>query len=109
MADYPILNLVQHACKRPQMFTPTGSLYELYSFFIGFENGFKMMAEFFKYDDGHHYYDSVKSTLTWIKSHEDAESTDGGLASFIDKFGSEDAAMAAILDFASNLPPTKAG
>ena len=109
MPDPPTLNLVQHACKRPQMFTPSGTLQELYSFFIGFEYGFKMMAEYAEYEDGHHYYDSVKSTLEWIKSHEAGESKDGGLSDFINKFGSEDGDLAAMLDFASNLPPANTG
>lgn len=85
MTDFSLRNLVQHACQRPTMFTPNGTLLELYSFFIGFENGFTLMATMAGYKGGHHYYDSVKSTLDWIRSQSDRDSPDGGISSFIAK------------------------
>ncbi len=103
MTDLPVRNLVQHACECPTLFTPNGTLFELYSFFLGFENGFKLMATMADYKDGHHYYDSVKLTLDWIKSQSDPESIDGGISRFIAKHGSEESAIAAINEFASKL------
>ncbi len=103
MTDLPVRNLVQHACECPTIFTPNGTLLELYSFFIGYESGFKLMATMADYKDGHHYYDSVKSTLDWIKSQCDPDSPDGGISSFIAKYGSEELAIEAINEFASKL------
>lgn len=103
MTDFPVRNLVQHACQRPTLFTPNGTLLELYSFFIGFENGFSLMATMADYKGGHHYYDSVKSTLDWIRSQSDRDSLDGGITSFIAKYDSEESAIDAINEFASKL------
>lgn len=103
MTDLPVRNLVQHACAGPTLFTPNGTLFELYSFFIGYESGFKLMATMADYKGGHHYYDSVKSTLDWIRSRSDPDSPDGGISSFIAKCGSEKAAIEAINEFASKL------
>lgn len=85
------------------MFTPNGTLLELYSFFIGFENGFTLMATMAGYKGGHHYYDSVKSTLDWIRSQSDRDSPDSGISSLIAKYGSEESAIEAINEFASKL------
>jgi hypothetical protein len=37
----PFKKLVQYVCKRPGMYTPTGSFYEVFSFFLGYIEGNK--------------------------------------------------------------------
>ena len=89
--DIQILNLVQSVCKRPMLYTENGTLAEIYSLFIGFDIGSRDRADTDR--------TIVLQTLKWMwSSVADRRRT---VAEFLDRFGDDSTALAAIEQFAT--------
>lgn len=93
--DIKIVNFVQSACLRPNMYTENGTLAEIYSLLIGFQIGSARCT--------HADRIVVCETLEWMWSTvTDRRQT---VSEFLTRYGTDPAALAAIEEFASKYDP----
>ena len=92
--DIQAINLVQGVCKRPQMYTPTGSLGEVIAFLFG-----HMSASWQRQNI---VDPSVKKTIQWLD--EQYRPTSDLIGVLLSKHNSEKKALEAIEKFAAELP-----
>ena len=87
-------NFVQIASSRPKVYTENGTLAEVYALLIGFDTATKQQIGIRD--------NSAALTLQWLWDNADNPRT--VVAELLAKYGSDEAALRAIYDYASTIP-----